>query len=709
MGGSKVFTFWELLENYHIFIPIIQRDYAQGRNDKDVQHVRNEFLRVLFKTLHTGEHIELDFIYGTVNEAKHFAPLDGQQRLTTLFLIHWYFAVKEGKLDENQDAFHHFSYETRISSKLFCKFLVKLTGLDLTKDSISEQIYNEPDFYYGWAYDPTVSSMLTMIDTIHTYSKDYDLPNELFDILKVNAPITFQFIDLDSFQLEDTLYIKMNARGKPLTQFENFKARFQQYLDGLDKVDGKEILFKTDTKWSDFFWKHQKENYDESFLQFFYSLLYNQLACHQQNRNYLLAAINGGEVIRFDDLVNLSIKNEQWVKDIEVTLDMLSEGKLENLDSVIDIKRVISKAMTKGIDYEDRVQLYGITSYIRHFYDDYSAFGCWMRFVRNVTVNTNYNRVEDYMQSIQAIERLVTHAKNLYEYLADPNVKLSGFFGYQLSQEKLKAKLLLADGAWEEIIHLAEDYRYFEGEIGFLLTFIDADGFEKWTEEGHKQKQSSFIAYYEKAIAIFGETKLKISNNLLSRALLTFGDYLIKTGQNYSFLIEGFDRDISWKRFLRHNHISYLKQLLDKVNPDTVEGDLQKIIEESKVTDWRIYFIKYPLILEKRCGNKRLIRFRDENNILLLDTTMTSGYCQEYYSYAIYTALQQKGIACNYRDSVGAYNEKYVELDHGGYTLDFEDELFTICDADENIITELADFNEALDKMSELAGVGTTR
>ncbi|WP_210367774.1 DUF262 domain-containing protein [Bacillus sp. REN3] len=253
MAESKVFTFWQLMENYHITIPIIQRDYAQGRKDKDVQHVRHEFLRVLFKTLQTSEPIELDFIYGTVNEAKHFAPLDGQQRLTTLFLMHWYFAVKEGKLAENKDAFQHFSYETRLSSKLFCKLLVQLTDLDFEADSLSEQIYNVSDFYYGWAYDPTVDSMLTMIDSIHTYSKEYDLPNRLFDTLKVNAPITFQFIDLDSFQLEDTLYIKMNARGKPLTPFENFKARFQQYLEGVDKVDSEEILYKTDTSWSDFF------------------------------------------------------------------------------------------------------------------------------------------------------------------------------------------------------------------------------------------------------------------------------------------------------------------------------------------------------------------------------------------------------------------------------------------------------------------------
>ncbi|MRI66620.1 hypothetical protein GH885_09695 [Gracilibacillus thailandensis] len=572
-------------------------------------------------------------------------------------------------------------------------------------DSLSEQIYNESDFFYKWAYDPTVASMLTMIDAIHNYSKEYNLSNQLFGILKVNAPITFQFIDLDSFQLEDTLYIKMNARGKPLTQFENFKARFQQYLEGVDMVDGKEILFKIDTVWSDFFWKHQKKNYDESFLQFFYALLYNQLARHPQNRNDLFAAINGGEVIRFDDLTMLSIENEQWVKDIEVTLDILSEQKLDNQQSVINIKRVINEAMTHGINYEDRVQLYGIVAYVRHFNDDFAVFSRWMRFVRNVIVNTIYNRVEDYMQSIQAIDRLVTHAENLNEYLADPNVKLSGFFGSQLSQEKLKANLFLGDEAWENHIHIAEDYRYFEGEIGFLLTFIDADSYKEWTEGEHKQKQSSFTSYYEKAIEIFGETKLNVSNNLLSRALLTTGDYLIKTGQNYSFLIEGFDRDISWKRYLRHDHVRYLKQLLDKVTPDTVEKGLQQIIDESKVTDWRKYFIKYPLILAKKCGNKRLIRFHDENNILLLDTTMTSGYCQEYYSYAIYAALQQKGITCTYRESVGAYNEKYVELDQGGYTLDFDDEKFIVYDANENIIDKIEDFNEALDKMCELAGI----
>ncbi|RKL65283.1 hypothetical protein CR203_21675 [Salipaludibacillus neizhouensis] len=57
-------------------------------------------------------------------------------------------------------------------------------------------------------------------------------------------------------------------------------------------------------------------------------------------------------------------------------------------------------------------------------------------------------------------------------------------------------------------------------------------------------------------------------------------------------------------------------------------------------------------------------------------------------------------------DSVGAYNEKYVELDHRGFTLDYEEELFTIYDADEYIITKLGDFNEEMNKMCELVDVG---
>ena len=56
-------------------------------------------------------------------------PIDGQQRLTTLFLLHWYFAVKENKLSEEvKGVLRKFTYETRLSSRDFCAGLVEYGG-----------------------------------------------------------------------------------------------------------------------------------------------------------------------------------------------------------------------------------------------------------------------------------------------------------------------------------------------------------------------------------------------------------------------------------------------------------------------------------------------------------------------------------------------------------------------------------------------------
>lgn len=65
-------------------IPIIQRDYAQGRENPDVNRMRTRFLSSLYDAI-TGHPITLDFVYGDVDENGKLTPLDGQQRLTTLF------------------------------------------------------------------------------------------------------------------------------------------------------------------------------------------------------------------------------------------------------------------------------------------------------------------------------------------------------------------------------------------------------------------------------------------------------------------------------------------------------------------------------------------------------------------------------------------------------------------------------------------------
>jgi uncharacterized protein with ParB-like and HNH nuclease domain len=103
-------------------IPMIQRDYAQGREDK--ADLRKIFVNALFDALEGEKELNLDFIYGTVSadDDKIFLPLDGQQRLTTLFLLHWVIIKLEKKEDEELlDLLRKFSYETRDTARKFLK------------------------------------------------------------------------------------------------------------------------------------------------------------------------------------------------------------------------------------------------------------------------------------------------------------------------------------------------------------------------------------------------------------------------------------------------------------------------------------------------------------------------------------------------------------------------------------------------------------
>lgn len=97
---SSKHTLMSLCQEYDkIEIPIIQRDYAQGR--KKEGKVRGRFVEFLIQAFVTQAPVELDFVYGNVRKEdgkSAFIPIDGQQRLTTLWLLHWFLAVKEGRL-----------------------------------------------------------------------------------------------------------------------------------------------------------------------------------------------------------------------------------------------------------------------------------------------------------------------------------------------------------------------------------------------------------------------------------------------------------------------------------------------------------------------------------------------------------------------------------------------------------------------------------
>ncbi|MDE7089642.1 MAG: DUF262 domain-containing protein, partial [Prevotella sp.] len=161
-------TFKQLLADDNIFgvnsilIPKIQRAYAQGRTDARTSKTRERFLASIFGKITANAPLTLDFIYGHVNKGC-LIPLDGQQRLTTLWLLHWYAAKKE---NVETDILDKFTYNTRYSARDFIKRLSLYTPKRNGKGKLSENIRNEGWFPLDWGNDPTVGGMFVMLDTI---------------------------------------------------------------------------------------------------------------------------------------------------------------------------------------------------------------------------------------------------------------------------------------------------------------------------------------------------------------------------------------------------------------------------------------------------------------------------------------------------------------------------------------------------------------
>lgn len=307
-NNDKV-SFWKLLSEKKIIIPIIQRDYAQGREGKEF--LRERFLGQLFDALKDNANpLVLDFVYGSV-ENNTLYPLDGQQRLTTLWLLHWYLALCAETLSEDKKVLEKFSYETRISSRTFCQKLCGITSYQPQKHgNIATFIRNQTWFYSAYEQDPTIQSMLRMLngtdisdsnkmditDGIEEYCIKTGLTKEkakeLLKRLKGEAaPIGFYLLNMEdkNMPLADDLYIKMNARGKVLTDFENFKVDLLkyklpsgEYLIPENYMSDESFSLLLDTRWTDLFWHYRSTecHIDEIYMSFLNRFFLNWHIAH---------------------------------------------------------------------------------------------------------------------------------------------------------------------------------------------------------------------------------------------------------------------------------------------------------------------------------------------------------------------------------------------------------------------------------------------
>lgn len=654
---------WQPLSK--IEIPIIQRDYAQGREGRE--ELRENFLKFLLEAVN-GTPKELDFVYGSVRN-KILQPLDGQQRLTTLFLLHWFVAVKENKLnDELKILLTKFTYETRTSSREFCIDLINKEIIYNPEQNISTLIIDSSWFFLSWKRDQTIKSMLTMLDDIQ---QTFQNETEVWDKL---SKISFHYIELQNFGLSDDLYIKMNARGKALTDFENFKAKFEQHINKEGWESNAEATetfsHQIDTLWTDLFWNYRDntENvFDEQLLNFFRTMAvinYTLKAPKDDKFRRIIDLLRGGQKVSFNQYLDLGCFDEDYFTTLKFVLNKISDksGLKTFLSDTTyaDEKDIFNGAIKNNLGYAELLKLFALYQYLACENDiDKVNLQNWLRIVRNLVEahRLYYDNANTFADSLLFLSKLIPDRNNIVEYFKDSvNPEDKGFPKFIIEEEKTKANLILQNDDWRNAIIEIENHGYFNGQIGFILDWCK--------DENGIYNIDKFKEYAEKAKAVFSNDGLKnFDNYLFERALLATGNYLLSKGRNYSFLINN-ERDISWKRLLRDDNEKrkVLKTLIQKISIRSLTTDLHKIIDSfTDNNDWRYYFIKQYEMIEA-CGTQKLIRWNGVFDILLLGSTTTSGYHKEYYSYSLFVDLKTKHTDISYQDQRSANDWKYFEL-----------------------------------------------
>ncbi len=256
-------TFNSLVEKYTIVIPHIQRDYVQGSNKHNEK--RDRFIGALVEHLCSGEPLHLNFIYGSCDEKKKdvFYPLDGQQRLTTLFLLRWFLEVRTNRRNNKKVIL---SYQSRRSSEQFCaKLSTDTFDASFNGKKFSEYIEDEKVWFVkDWLSDPTIKAMMEMLDALQLKLECNTYPVEALNKMLNNFDIiTFDHLDLKDYHLNDTLYIKMNERGKHLTDFENWKALFIAFLEKEDRETYlKRFEQSIEHEWTDMLWTYSLQRWN---------------------------------------------------------------------------------------------------------------------------------------------------------------------------------------------------------------------------------------------------------------------------------------------------------------------------------------------------------------------------------------------------------------------------------------------------------------
>ena len=341
------------------------------------------------------------------------------------------------------------------------------------------------------------------------------------------------------------LYIKMNARGKQLTPFENFKADLLGYLKN-EKVNWvNDIANGLDGTWQNKFFKLWEEDFkndlggEMAYIDLFFKKFFHYFII-----NYYL--LNGTEVNeeKWNRIKNIDADNS-FFDNYESILckDKLVEC-IENLNSTFVVLcnledslfyKVLSDIFSIKNNDESKVMKnnrFVLSMPQRAFFYAFYCMGKdageskefeyenYWRITENLINNAEIDDIDSLCECLNwfnkdSLFKQVSQYEHEEGYAR--NCWGNALRGLQIHEEKIKLELRKYSDDWKNVIREAEEISYFRGEIYFLLRASRND-------QGYDlEKFKSVLTKIKNIFA--GENGISDENSiLLHKLLLTLHD-----------------------------------------------------------------------------------------------------------------------------------------------------------------------------------------
>ena len=633
-----------------IIIPDLQRDYCWGTtNDKDGNNLVDRFIDNLIANL--KKELNLGLLYGYEAPLGHIQLCDGQQRITTLFLLigmlnknsnDYFRRLLISESEEKDDWEPYLQYAIRESSLYFLSDLTRFFFIENKQLSV-EDIKLQPWYFKDYDLDPSIQSMIATMKIIEQKIGSIDCIS--FGV-QITTKLTFMYYDMGNRHKGEETFVVINTTGEPLSSTENLKPLL---INKQPKEKQEECAHKWE-QWEQFYWKNRRDNdtADNGLKEFFRWVM------------LLQCPSNSVEFKRIQ-------KDGNYKFDVNIPFDLID--KYFTIVSQIlfsEVKAVFpnnSEWLAPDNDGNSQIiwfRLLPVIEFLNRF-PDASPRDVWRvrMFFRNLAKVPNVQKAIS-----EVLPEAIYIAKELPCHDICSARSLEGISSTLMSEEvKVKLQVLshannrveIEESFWKE-----EETNIWSGEIMPMIS---------WASNNNFFDYSAFESYRAKFNKLFhGNLEYK-ELDVTRRALLTreLNNYprIFKGYTNYSFAWDYED----WKALINDN-VEKFKSFLDALSIDDIYKAQEEMIANNSSDKDFDEFVQIPELL-KYCEQKNIQWWGDELGWVLIKKSNARTFAN-LKTYRLYLDLK-KAIPSHYvwfysNESSCAVIEENEE--HKGWAID---------------------------------------